>query len=295
MDNRKAHQDTFARNWLNQTRNETYKSYWKSSYTDIDLVLLECGYEHCVPGEYWGPGCKGRYVLHYVISGKGLLIVEGVRYPISAGDVFTIMKEDTVYYTSDSEDPLEYRWIGFSGIKAQSILHQTCFSASNPVCHNMDRDGFVDSALADFNHSIQKEKVSELELIGKLYLFLDGLILRCPKTSEDKAVTIKQDYVQRCIRYIHDNYNRDCQINSIAKELGLSRAYLFKLFKKYVGFSPSEYLQELRMHHANSLIEQNIYSLDEVAQLVGYNSSAYFSKVYRSYYNVSPMSRHHKK
>lgn len=294
MDNRNTQQDTFLYNWLNQTRNNSYENYWNSSYTDIDLVLLECGYEKCNLGEYWGPGRKGRYVLHYIISGKGLLIVEGVRYPIVAGDIFVIMKDDTVYYKSDAEDPLEYRWIGFSGIKAPGILHKTCFSTRNPVCHNMNHDGFADSALSDINKSINKENASELELIGKLYLFLDGLILRCPKNT-DEVTAIKHDYVQRCIRYIHDNYNKDCQINTITKELGLSRAYLFKLFKKYVGVSPSVYLQELRMHHANSLIEQNIYSLDEVAQLVGYNNSAYFSKVYRSYYNVSPMSRHHQK
>lgn len=293
MDLKTSQHDTFLYNWLNQTRSNTYENYWKSSYTDIDLVLMECGYSKCNHGEYWGPGCKGRYVLHYVISGKGFLIVEGVRHPVSAGDIFMIMKDDTVYYKADNEDPLEYRWIGFSGVKAPAILQKTCFSTENPVCHNMDKDGFTENALAYINHTIKKPNASELETMGKLYLFLDGLLQRCPNTETDIVTSAKQDYVQHCIRYMHDNYSEDCQINTIAKKLGLSRAYLFKLFKKYVGVSPSEYLQELRMHHANSLIEKNIYSLEEVAQMVGYNSSAYFSKVYRSYYKVSPMSRHH--
>ena len=295
MDNKNPQKDTFVCNWLNQKRNNSYQNYWNSSYTDIDLVLLESGYEKCNTGEYYGPGCKGRYVLHYILSGKGLLIVESVRHQVVAGDVFVIMKDDTVYYKSDDEDPLEYRWIGFAGVKAPVILHKTCFSTKNPVCHDMNCDDFFDSTLADINLSARKENVSDLELTGKLYLFLDGLLTRCPNENTDYITTTKQDYVQRCVRYIHDNYNKDCQINTIAKELGLSRAYLFKLFKKYIGVSPSVYLQELRMHHANFLIEQNVYTLEEIAQLVGYNSSAYFSKVYRSYYNVSPMSRHHQK
>lgn len=288
MNSKKSPQDTFLYSWLNQTRNKSYENYWKASFTDIDLILLECGYEKCNPGEYWGPGCKERYVLHYILSGSGILTVKGVEHFITAGDVFMIMKNDTVYYKSSDTDPLEYRWIGFSGIKAPHILQKTCFTTETPICHNMGRDGFFCSALRDIYHSTKKQSVSDLELIGKLYLFLDGLILRCPNPINDTVLNTEQDYVQRCIRYIHMNYSSDCQVNVMAKELGLSRSYLFKLFKKNLGISPSTYIQDLRMHLANSLLEKKVYSVEEIANSVGYNDPAYFAKIYRQYYNVPP-------
>jgi len=74
--------------------------------------------------------------------------------------------------------------------------------------------------------------------------------------------------------------------------------YLRKLFKKEVGVSPLEYLTELRMKSAETLLTAmwtNEYSITEIAQMCGFADSLYFSRVFKKHFGCAPSNYAQKK
>ena len=68
--------------------NETKQSY-KQSYTDnVELSIFNCGHEYCKPGHTWGPGVRDHYLIHLVVSGRGVFEVGGKTFAVAPGDLF---------------------------------------------------------------------------------------------------------------------------------------------------------------------------------------------------------------
>ena len=68
---------------------DVYKQSFKQNYTNnIELSIFNCGLERCAPGQTWGPGIRDHYLIHLVVSGKGVFEVGGRTYEVVPGDLF---------------------------------------------------------------------------------------------------------------------------------------------------------------------------------------------------------------
>jgi len=57
---------------------DVYKQSFKQSDTNnIELSIFNCGLERCAPGQTWGPGIRDHYLIHLVVSGRGVFEVGG--------------------------------------------------------------------------------------------------------------------------------------------------------------------------------------------------------------------------
>ncbi len=67
---------------------DVYKQSFKQNYTNnIELSIFNCGLERCAPGQTWGPGIRDHYLIHLVVSGKGIFEVGGRTWEVSEGDL----------------------------------------------------------------------------------------------------------------------------------------------------------------------------------------------------------------
>lgn len=89
-------------------------------------------------------------------------------------------------------------------------------------------------------------------------------------------------------KYINRNYyNEDCSIIEVAKYLGVSQAYLMRLFKREIKMTFIEYLTNVRIKNAIILMRDPTLNLTEIANLVGYNTQHYFNKIFRRKVGIS--------
>ena len=98
------------------------------------------------------------------------------------------------------------------------------------------------------------------------------------------------DKIYDVLLYIEENYNKNFFIPDIAYSCGLSESTFRRYFKRTTGMSPVDYITKIRMEHAESLLSSNIYNVKDVAELVGIPEPAYFSRVYKEYFGVSPVN-----
>lgn len=101
--------------------------------------------------------------------------------------------------------------------------------------------------------------------------------------------TSKIDQYQIAIDYLNKNYtDPTCNIMELCNRLGVSRSFLYSLFRKNTKISPQKYLMQLRMEAAKKELLNTTHNLKEIARKVGYGDEFTFSKAFKRYSGVSP-------
>ena len=77
-------------------------------------------------------------------------------------------------------------------------------------------------------------------------------------------------------------------ISDIAAELGITREYFYTLFKNDTGKSPTQYLLDLRIEKACTMLRESDYPICLIAQHTGFSDNTYFSRKFHELVGVSP-------
>ncbi len=92
----------------------------------------------------------------------------------------------------------------------------------------------------------------------------------------------------KATEYLARNYMKNIGIADLALKSGISESHLNLLFRRRFGFGPAKYLQQLRMAAAQQLLKNRYLSIAEVADLSGYGSVNYFTRMFRSFHRIPP-------
>ena len=98
-----------------------------------DLMLCFCGYAQCSSRHYFGPAARPNYLIHYILSGKGVYQVGEKRYELQAGQGFLIEPEVLTFYQADKDDPWTYCWIGFGGTRAEEYVRDIGLNSNHLI------------------------------------------------------------------------------------------------------------------------------------------------------------------
>lgn len=266
---------------------DTYKyEYYATDKLLNSLSVYNTGYEKCHPGYQWGPGIRDHYLIHHVIRGKGSYVIEGRMYHLNAGDTFLLFPNVESSYRADEEEPWEYAWVGFAGTDAYSMIANTDFSKENPV---LDQRQISDElfrkiqAVYNANGNTFRDAVA---MTGALYSLM-GFLMHHSK-GEGKSDNLQQHYVERARQYIAEQYSYPITVEDVAVYTGISRSYLFRLFRTMMKQSPKEYLLEYRIRQACQLLNHTELPVGSIAHSVGFEDNLYFSKVFKKYKNCTP-------
>jgi transcriptional regulator, AraC family len=100
--------------------------------------------------------------------------------------------------------------------------------------------------------------------------------------------TEKSNIVQTIIAYMKENYAEEISLSKMSKSTYLSPVYISKIFKEETGFSPINYLINIRLEKAKEMLEKGRITIKDVAKNVGYEDAYYFSKLFKKYYGYPP-------
>ena len=276
-------------------------------YTDINLskgvfymndeafypiIGSECSLPFYVHGTGW---CNYQYhvvrpegypvaQINYCTKGHGKLIVHNKTYIITEGMSFFLpahLKHE--YYTTD--EYWSIHWITFAGNCLDSLLQSLKLTDAIVLTHH--KLSKVDQLWNQIFSSIKKDaQYGTYRASGYLYEYLleyhHDLLTSIEKTcfTDEKFNSI--------IDYIHLNYMEDIRLNDLAAINDVSPQYLCKQFKRYFNMRPFEYVTKRRLQVAKNLLMSGDYTVNEVAELIGYHDCSYFCKLFRKYESMSP-------
>ena len=95
--------------------------------------------------------------------------------------------------------------------------------------------------------------------------------------------------VKRALEYIHANFRQELLLSDVADAVHLNKSYLSQLFQKSVNVPYSKYLEDLRLKEAKKLLRTTNMPASEIAELVGFSSQNYFTKVFKNRVGISPI------
>ena len=258
----------------------------------MDLTIYQYGYEKCEPLHSFGPYVRNNYLFHYVISGKGCLHAndergEAVPHNIEAGNGFIIEPGYINTYFADNDQPWEYVWVEFGGLRAKECVELAGLSHKSPV-YRLASPEYGESLQKRMLTIVQSQNASNMEMIGYLYLFLDCLIKYSASKKQLQGGKLSEFYAREAVVYIEHNYDQDITVEDIAKKCQLDRSYFGKVFKKVVGQSPQEFLIRYRMTKAADALIIGDDSVSDIGASVGYPNLLHFSRAFKGVYGMSP-------
>ncbi len=95
--------------------------------------------------------------------------------------------------------------------------------------------------------------------------------------------------VKQVVAYLHQNYTQPVTRKDIAAAVGVSENYLSQIFHQEMTISPWDYLNRFRIQQARELLSLSNETITQIATQVGFNDSAYFSRVFRKHTGQSPL------
>ena len=239
--------------------------------TTDDINIYE--FAHSAPQEAVcvGPYVRNTYLLHIVESGVCNFCGEDV----GEGHAFVIAKDKLHSFSVNTG--YSHWWFSFDGPCAVELLGKY---TANPYEHSAVKIKDFEYAKvllsAAFDRCRNRHDVARSAFFGILALLeRSGNGEKCTDAAMAKT-------------FIDNNYQRKISMEDTASFVCLSEKHMCALFKQIYGIPPKQYLQDIRMKKAMSLLVNTDLKIAEVALSVGYDCQLAFSGAFRKYTGVSP-------
>ncbi len=219
------------------------------------------------------------YTVALVIQGEGRLHTSCGSFGLESGTIFFTYSA-MPYYIENIHD-LQYICIRFTGLRAMDLLERLPVSYAIPVVY--DTGHFIKLWSDAFD--ICKESNADLVCEGLLLYTLAHLC----KDDSAKAHTSRPSGILLAKQYVDASYtDPKLDLQSVSKRFSYDPKYFSSAFKRTVQIGFSDYLRDLRVGHAVTLIRSGITNVGDLAELCGYSDPFYFSKCFKRKYGLSP-------
>lgn len=154
-----------------------------------------------------------------------------------------------------------------------------------------------DRLIYDIGTALRQE-LNTLDLADHLYV--DSLVTalsihlmkrycaQVPRISDPSDKGLSPVLLNRALTYINDQLDQNLKLVDLAKEVGMSRYYFSRLFKKSMGIAPHQYAIKQRIEKAKRLLKQSNIPIAMIAQQCGFTNPSHLSKYFRQLTGVTP-------
>lgn len=224
------------------------------------------------------------YLILFTYDGNGELEYGNKKYELGPGDGFFI----------DCRRPHLYRTKG--KIWKHSVLH-----FNGPLLPYMF-DLFFEHDHVKFSQKIDGSYQERLETILRMYnsaqgnkdwvisdLFSRLLTENFLVTMVDSATESKiPSPILQVTQYLEHHFDQHITLDLLSEVANLSKFHLSREFKKYIGFTPNEYLIQLRIEHAKSMLNTTSLPVNKIANMVGITDINNFMNLFKKRMGVTP-------
>jgi len=220
------------------------------------------------------------------IEGSGQVFCDITRTDVRPGDVF-VVNSNSVHY-----------------VVSENIIRYYCLIVDSDFCIT---NGIDTSHVISSNHIRNDEAVLKYSKIVKEYseesdyknagirsAVLDLLVFLCRNYSQKSEIrqtgyTSKTiENIKTAIGYIKANFHKNLSVDDLAFEVGLSKYYFAREFKKVTGQTVVTYINMIRCEHAKKLLSRKTHTIGEICKMVGFDNLSYFSKTFRNITGLLP-------
>ena len=242
------------------------------------------------PSEYFFNWEEGRilneYQINFITEGSGILENKYGEFPLKQGSIFITFPGVWHRYKPNLKTGWTENYIGFDGNMARKLISKPRFSAKEPVFYFGIKEEFLDSFLKIFD-LVKKEQPGYQQIASGMVIKLLGYIISFEKQKGFSGKRIAQ--VIEAIRFeMRQNMEKELNLIELAQQHNVSYSFFRKMFKKYTGVSPGQYILQLRIARAKELLVSSDKSIKEISYELGFQSIYYFSNMFKKKEGLTP-------
>ena len=267
---------------------------WGASVLDAGHGTVPAGSVYPLPGHpedhefSWEKGrCLGAYPFVYITAGRGVFdSAPSGQVAVEAGSVFLVFPHVWHRYRPEPETGWDEHWIECEGNLLDAAVARAKITSASPVM----RVGHDDALLRCFLNiadTIKQGDAGFEAIIAMRSLEIVARILSLMKISRSSGVTTPERLIRQSQMKMREHLGTAIDFQQLAKQLGMSYSTFRRIFKKETGRSPGEYFIQMKMNRARQLLLAD-KSIQEVADLLGFESVYYFSRLFKSRTGMSP-------
>lgn len=244
------------------------------------------------------PHAHDRAEIMYLLRGKcRIQLFEGEREReltlgvgefvfIDAGVVHALQVDESCYMVNVEfafrEDP---PLLTMEMLSASAALREWLHSARACQC-GKDRSGALYAAMSavvdDFSRAGEGDVALREMHVGQMLIHTAGAL--ADSGSPGKGLV----YVRQCARILSERMGEEIRVGDIADELGVSAAYLQRLFRQVHGMTIIDYLNRLRIDRARLLLINTDEPVVDIAMEAGFNNRQHFTRVFTALEGMPP-------
>ena len=233
---------------------------------------------------------EDRLEILYIRHGRGIHTIGGKQYHTKKGDIL-IYNSGTLHDERTNPDAeMSVYSCAVSKLKLEG-LRENCLlpDDANPVLKSGTSSENVENIFKIMHSQIYSQNNGAEEIGHHLLQSLISIILNQLDKPREQEESTEHFIGKRIKKYIDDHYSEDLTLESIGSKLHISPSYLCSVFKKTTGYPPIQYITNRRIGTAQSLLIGSDYNVTDIAFMVGYSDSNYFSTIFTKTVGMSPM------
>ncbi len=247
-----------------------------SSETFLSVCVHWVGWSGDPAVTRYGPARRESTIIHYCTAGAGFYNGHSVR----AGQGFIIRPGDWEEYHPDEKNPWTFFWLVISAPDPEQILS---FYDENPETHVFDYD-FV-SDVRDLQRWIDAHSAGKPQGMKNWTVLIKLIDLHCAHVR--RAPSPAAGYAEYARSYIEYHASSRVTVNDVARRIGVSASYLYRVFTAAYSCSPRQFLNECRLRRARETLDAG-ESVSEAARAAGYDDALEFSRFFKKHAGLSP-------
>lgn len=223
--------------------------------------------------------------LTYVDKGELLTTIDGVSYHLKQGDL--IFYAPMQFHTQSTFEKISSSYL--------TINFKMNFNHADLLCNkifSLKRDSyFIVTKLIEelSNDNLYSNDLSlcYLKQLIIQMLRLDNSYFHSKPTTHMQQ-TYENELLNDILLYIDNNIYEKISVSTLCDHFCISTSMLHSLFRKNMNNTAKNYINELKLSKSKELIRNSTHTLSEISEMLGFSSIHYFSKKFKSYFNISP-------
>ena len=227
------------------------------------------------------------YLFFTILSGSGKLDYNGVQYDLSEGDA-VFLDCSIPYSHTTGRDLWKLQWCHFYGPEMGGIYEKYKARGGNVVFRPKKPEAYRDLLEKLKKTARSDSHVRDMEINALLSDLLVLLMEDSWNPERDRVQTGKRLQIMGVREYIDNHYASNITLDDLAERFFMNKTYLSELFKEQYGVALKDYLVSVRITEAKKLLRFTDKTTEEIAEAIGVNGAAYFSRMFKRVEGVSP-------
>lgn len=242
--------------------------------------------EHPGHSVYRQEGYYETYSIHFIMSGKGYVEIDGDQHVLQKGDAFLYFPYQEQRYYSSKEDPWNVRWIHFYGKHLKEFLLEKGFLRT---LWTLKRWSELEEAFHELLLEVESNGILRQTNLSTLtYKILTEFMSYAAPLTGNRGM----ESVDRILALLPMMQQKACEpfiLEEWAELTGVSTYYFCKLFRKATSMTPLSFITLCRIQFAKQrLIEKETMPVKDIAVEAGYASASYFNQRFQEQEGMTP-------